>query len=483
MTRPTRISGDIGRCLLLFLLGCGVFAPTFQTDFLNWDDPAYITHNELIKSWSPQNLGLVATESVTRNYAPITIFSFLLDHTFWGMNPSGYHATNVLLHALNGLLVYLLVAQVTGNKSVGWVTAALFLVHPVQVETVAWISSRKGILSGTFILAALLHRLRPAASPGEDGWYIGMLVAALLSKALAVVVPPIVLFYDLLVRREKFSDAVVRQFIPGLLSLLLMLHTMGAQNSILGGVRTHMDLPLYQILAVDVTILCHYIRMHFWPHDLCVLYDPPVTGIAGQVCAGLIVWAGALAIFWKHRSRQPLWLWSTMAFLLLLFPVMNIFRITTLMNDRYLYLPCIIVFAMVSSAAEWLLRESEQRLRGTAEGLRSLLRTTIRAAGPLAATSALVISAIQTNQYLPVWKNSESLWNHAMKHVPQLTVVRIQLALTLHDEGRPKEAIEIMQTALKECQPDDQDRRRMQEAIVTWSDEIQHLASSGNSSD
>ncbi|MFO0429466.1 MAG: hypothetical protein ACK526_23055, partial [Planctomyces sp.] len=115
--------------------------------------------------------------------------------------------------------------------------------------------------------------------------------------------------------------------------------------------------------------------------------------------------------------------------------------------------------------------------------LRSLLRTTIRAAGPLAATSALVISAIQTNQYLPVWKNSESLWNHAMKHVPQLTVVRIQLALTLHDGGRPEEAIQILQTALKECQPDDQDRRRMQEAIVTWSDEIQHLASSGNSSD
>ena len=97
---------------LLIVLGMIAFWPSVWFDFVNWDDPAYITHNELIKSWSPSNLYGVATETVTRNYAPLTIFSLLVDHTIWGMNPSGYHATNVLLHLLNGLLVLLMVLVV-----------------------------------------------------------------------------------------------------------------------------------------------------------------------------------------------------------------------------------------------------------------------------------------------------------------------------------------------------------------------------------
>jgi protein O-mannosyl-transferase len=472
--------GQWWACCSLFALGCFAFAPTVQFDFVNWDDPAYVWHNELIRSWSPANLYGVATESVTRNYAPLTILSLLIDHTLWGMEAGGYHATNVILHALNGVLVYLLMRQLTQSGFVAWATAALFLVHPIQIETVAWISSRKGLLSGTLILAALIVRLRPSARAGEDGWYIGFLAAALLSKALAVVVPPIVLLYDIWVRRDRFSDAIVRQVIPGLLSLLLMLHTMGAQNAILGGVRGHMELSLPEIMAVDITILCRYLRMLVYPNDLCVLYDPPTTGILGAVLAGAAAWGIGLTVVWKSRRTHPLWIWGVSSFLLLLFPVLNFFRITTLMNDRYLYLPCIVVFAMIAAGVSRVMQLVGLAVSSFSARILSVpthSAPTLSKQVPLILSGAccfcaLLASLSATNNYLPVWRNSDSLWAHAMQHVPQLSVVRIQLALTLHDSGRTSEAVQVLAKARQECAADTQDQNRMDEAIRKWNQEL-----------
>jgi hypothetical protein len=455
--------------LALVVLGLVTFWPVVHFDFLNWDDFAYIHDNPSIHGWTLKNLYGVATETVTRNYAPLTILSLLMDHTLTGMNPAGYHLTNVVLHVINGLLVFVLVQRLSGSRYVGWATAALFLVHPVQIETVAWISSRKGLLSGTLMLWALVVRLRPDAQPKHDGWYIGLLIASLLSKALAIMLPPIVLSYDLLVRREKFSEALVRQFIPGLLSLLLLFYTMGAQNSIMGGVRHHMDLPLWQILAVDVTILWRYLGMLAWPTDLCVLYDPPTSGIAGQVITGLAGWVAVIGVFWNRRQQQPLWLFSLATFFLLLFPVLNFFRITTLMNDRYLYLPCICVFGLAAAAVQRLAERVAEQLPGRGRGLSGL------AAGAVLLL-AVCGSFFRTQAYLPVWKNPESLWSHAMQHVPQLAVVRIQWASTLHASGRVREAVDVLRLAQQECHADDADRRRMEQHLTEWTAELPRIA-------
>ena len=330
----------------VILVGLIAFWPSVWFDFVNWDDPAYVIENDLIKGWSAENLIGVASETVTRNYAPLTIFSFLIDHTLWGTNPCGYHATNVLLHLINGVLVLLLVRQLSGSNFVGWMTAALFLVHPVQIETVAWISSRKGLLSATFMLSALLVRLKPAEEDSRDGLYIAWLIAALLSKALAVVLPAIVLCYDVWVYRRKFSDALARQIIPGFLCVILLLKTMASQTSVMGGLRGHMDLSLLQILAVDATILWRYLGMLFWPQNLCVLYDPPTSGITGLVTLAVAGWAVVGLFIWKIRKSVPTVLWAAATFLLLLAPVLNFYKITTLMNDRYLYLPCLVVFGI-----------------------------------------------------------------------------------------------------------------------------------------
>lgn len=449
----------------LVVLGLIAFWPSVWFDFVNWDDPSYITHNELIKSWSPSNLAGIATETVTRNYAPLTIFSYLVDHTLWGDNPCGYHATNVLLHLINGVLVFLLVRQLSGSNFVGWTTAALFLVHPVQIETVAWVSSRKGLLSATFMLAALIVRLKPNAGGKQDLWYIGWLIAALLSKALAVVVPAIVLCYDLWVRRQTFADAFVRQVVPGFLCVQLLLKTMGAQTTILGGLRGHMDLSFLQILAVDTTILWRYIGMLFYPTDLCVLYDPAITGIGTMVGLAVAGWLVVGFAIWKVRKTHPIVLWSAAAFMLLLLPVLNFYKITTLMNDRYLYLPCICVFAVVAAGLNRLLTVSREEASGLLSGLATASKCGIAAA-------AVSCAAVVTSQHLPVWQSPETLWDHAMTKAPQLTVVRIQKALTQHDRGQRREAIRTLQWALVRTEPDELDRDRIRKMLSSWVAEL-----------
>ena len=450
---------------LLIVLGMIAFWPSVWFDFVNWDDPAYITHNELIKSWSPSNLYGVATETVTRNYAPLTIFSLLVDHTIWGMNPCGYHATNVLLHLLNGVLVLLLVRQLSGSNFVAWMTAALFLVHPVQIETVAWISSRKGLLSASFMLAALLVRLKPDVEAKSDGWYILWLAAALLSKALAVVVPAIVLAYDVWVRRQKFADAFSRQIIPGVLCVLLLLKTMASQNSILGGLRSHMDLNVFQIMAVDSTILWQYIRMLFWPSDLCVLYDPPTSGIGATIAVATSAWLILAALVWRKREQYPTVLWAAVTFLLLLFPVLNFFKITTLMNDRYLYLPCICVFGVAVAGFNRLLMVSQEHAGELLERLAFSMKW-------FTGLTTVCCALFATSLHLAVWRNAESLWADAMLKAPQLPAVRIQMALTCHDSGQQREAIRTLQRSLFQCEPDAVDRKRILTMLREWSNEL-----------
>lgn len=435
-----------------------LYWPTLGFDFVNWDDTAYVTNNKLIQSWHPGNLVRIASESVTRNYAPLTILSLLIDHSLWGLQPTGYHLTNVLLHVANALLVYFLLQQVTRSKYVAWTTALLFAVHPVQVETVVWVSSRKGLLSATFMLSSLIYWFRKDRTGREEGIAIGFLCAALLSKAIAVVLPPIFLMYDILVRRKAVGESAVRQVVPGFLAFLLLTATMSSQTTIMGGLRDHLVLSKIQLLAVDTTLLWRYVGMLLCPRDLCVLYNPPTDGIAMAVIAasiGLIAVAGAA---WTARKKYPLATLAVASFYVLFLPVLNLFPLTTLMNDRYLYLPSIAFFGLVSSAVAWGLRSTHAALgRHVATGC-----------GGMATASAAAVLMLATASYLPVWQNSDSLWAHAMKHAPELMVVRIQQAHTFHDQGREIDAMLTLQQALRDCPRESVDRSRIEELLQSW---------------
>ncbi|MEX1098632.1 MAG: hypothetical protein WED34_21475, partial [Planctomycetales bacterium] len=327
--------------------------PSVGFEFVNWDDPWYVVENPVVQSWRPAGLWSLATEVHVRNYAPLTLASHLVEHTLWGLWPGGYHLTNVVLHALNAVLVWALVRQVTGNRFVAWTTAALFAVHPVQVESVAWISSRKGLLSATFILACLIRQLRPERTPRDEGIGLLFLAAALLTKAIAVVVPAVVLAYDLIVRKRPFAEVLSRQIVPGCLCLCFLAITAGAQTTELGGLRDHLDLGRGRVLAVDAIVLWKYVLLLLWPVDLSVLYDVPTQGIGWTAALAAAGWGVAAAVLFRLRRRSPLVPFAALAALLFLLPVLNLIPITTLMNDRYLYLPSITAFGLFAAAVRW----------------------------------------------------------------------------------------------------------------------------------
>jgi protein O-mannosyl-transferase len=477
--RPSS-AADIFGCLSLVALALFVFLPTVGYGFVNWDDPWYVLDNPLITSWRPSNLIEIATKPAVRNYAPLTMFGYLIEHSLWGTWAGGYHLVNVLLHAVNAVLVYVLLRQLTSSRFISWMTAALFAVHPVQVETVAWISSFKGVLSATFILASLICWLRPRPSPRNDAWAVVFHALGLLAKAVAITLPAVVFCYDVLVAGKRVADAAARQIVPCLLAGLVLLVTMSAQTSVLGGVRDHLHWSKARVAAFDTVVLWDYVGLLVWPHDLCVLYDPPTTGIAGAIALASVGWLAVAAGAWTLRRQFPLFVVGLVAFAALLFPVLNFFPITTLMNDRYLYLPSIPVFALMAAGLERIYvagRVQVSRfatIAGAADDLdrpseRRPVRVLARSLAAAACGVLLCGYLTATHDRLPVWRNDQSLWADAVAKSASLPVVRIQWAQSLYAAHHPGEALAVLHRTLVETRPDEADRERIQTTITNWS--------------
>lgn len=434
-----------------------VYAPVVNFGFLNWDDTWYIVNNDFIKSWHPGNLYRIATEPVARNFAPLTIGTFLVEYTLWGLWPGGYHATNVLLHALNVILVFGLVSRIGKNVFAAWGIAALFALHPVQVETVAWISSRKTLLSTTFMLASFLCWLRVERTSRQEGWGTLWLILGLLTKASVVVIPPIVVVWDVLVGRKRFAETAAKQIIPMFFAVMSILVTMGAQTSIVGGVRSHIGASKLWIFAIDCTVLWRYVAMMFVPADLCVLYDPATTDIPYWIAASIIAWLGTAWLIWKYREHYPMLAFCAASWILLLIPVLNLFPITTLMNDRYLYLPLVPFFCGVLLG----LRIVWNRISVGFAGFDVWLAR----AKVFASVGIVTAYCWGTLTYLPVWSQPLTLWHYAQRQTPSLTVVQIQYALTLKDLGEFEAARNALQFAIDTCAPDELDLKRIERIL------------------
>jgi hypothetical protein len=456
-----------------------VFLPTVGYGFVNWDDPWYVLDNPLIKSWRPANLWEIATKPAVRNYAPLTMFGYLVQHSLWGNWAGGYHLVNVLLHAINAVLVFVLVRQLTASRFIAWTTAALFAVHPVQVETVAWISSFKGLLSSTFVLASLICWLRPRPAPRQEAWAIVFHALGLLAKAIAILIPAVVFCYDVFVAGKRAADAAARQIVPCLLAGLVLLVTMSAQTSVLGGVRDHLQWSKARVAAFDTVVLWDYVGSLLWPHNLCVLYGPPTSGIAGEIVLASVGWLAVTAGAIRLRRRFPKFLLALVAFGALLFPVLNFFPITTLMNDRYLYLPSIPVFALMAASLEWIYGAGRKLVPRTIEQAslsfgsarpseRQPARVLARSLAAAAVGVLLCGYATATNERLPVWRDDQSLWADAIAKSPSLPVVRIQWAQSLYAAHQEGQAVAVLRRALVETRPDQADRERILSSLADW---------------
>lgn len=395
--------------LMLLLAAGAVYGSISGHEFLtNWDDSRYVLENADIRGFEPERLKAIFTRYYVGNYAPVQMLSYMVDYTLWGLWPGGYLLVNLLLHAANALLLYHLFLRLIGNRMAAFIGAAFFLLHPVQVESVAWISQRKNLLAMFFFLFAweFYRAYREASGRSRWGCYAASLVAlllALLSKSVTVIFPAVMVLFDHCYPpvdgRSRYLDKVPYLLVAATAAVVaLMSQTPDYTEWGAGGGRA-----VYHggsIMATFLTMLpvyCSYLRLIVWPTNLSALYDPVIhTTLDAGVLTALLLLGGVLFLVYRlYRYDRRMAFWPLVAMAALL-PVSQIVPLVTLMNDRYLYFPLIGVAALTGYAANGLVKR------------------------PAIVVSLLILLLLASlsSQRARVWRNSYTLWSDAVRKSP-----------------------------------------------------------------
>lgn len=441
-------TSNVPRALLLALVVALAYLPALRGGFI-WDDDIYLTHNPLVTA--PDGLRRIwFTTEAPSQYFPLVYTSFRLEHALWGMNPAGYHATNVLLHIANALLVRLLLARLALPGA--WLAAALFALHPVQVESVAWVTERKNVLSLLCSLLALLAWLRYCDAPAGRRLRpylsgLGALLLALFAKTTAVTVAPVLLLVCWL-RGERPSRsralAAAPFFAAGLAMALVSLwweeHLQGTR-----GAPFAFTVP--ERILIAGRAFWFSLGKLAWPADLSFIY--PRWAIDAHAAAGYVWPAAALLGFgalWHQRQRLgrgPVAAFLT--YLVVLAPTLGFFALYTFrysfVADHYQYAACIGPLALVAAA---LTRD------GAGPGTRRLL-----SAAALVLVAAL---SVLTFHRAGIYRDERSLWEDTLARDPQSMIAAGNLGIVLMNEGRLDEAMALART-VRDRNPEAQEAR------------------------
>jgi tetratricopeptide (TPR) repeat protein len=417
---------------MLVLSVLAIYGQTLGFGFIRYDDPRYVLDNPWVQrglSWD--GLRWAFTSFHDANWFPLTWLSLMLDVEIAGVSARMFHATNLLLHAASSLLLFQLLDRATGARwKSAWV-AVLFAVHPLHVESVAWISERKDVLSALFWLLTMWLWLRWTERPGALRYalVIASFALGLLSKPMLVTLPFVLLLFDfwpLGRTREASLGSLVREKLP-LLGLTAASSAVTLMAQLSGGAVASLEAyPLAPRLVNAVLAYAAYLRQTFWPTGLAILYPLPGSDvtIASGLPAALVLAAIALlaALGWRSRPYLAVgWLW----YLGTLVPVIGILQVgLQAQADRYTYLPLIGVFIMLA----WGVPDLLARLRPPRAGPRLL------ATGALAtAVAALWLAHLQCGY----WRDSIRLFERTVAVTGENPIARANLASSYYQRNEP----------------------------------------------
>jgi tetratricopeptide (TPR) repeat protein len=425
--------------LLLVVATLALYNPVSHHAFVNYDDDRYVTENSHVRSglrWDTIQWAFTTFDEA--NWHPLTWLSHALDCQMFGLNPAGHHYTNVLLHALNVLLLFLLLQRYTGFTGRSLMVAALFALHPVNVESVAWIAERKNLLSMLFFLLALGAYGNYARRPGIARYTLVAVLFALglMAKPQVITFPFVLLLWDYwpLGRLSAGFSKLLLEKLPLLgLSLVSAIVTVQAQTAG-GAVRSMAEYSFPIRLENAIVAYARYIGVMFWPSKLSPMYPHPGTSLAAwQVCGALLLLLAISALVIALRRKRYLivgWLW----FLGTLVPMIGLVQVgPQAMADRYAYLPFLGLFVMICwAAADW------------AEELHISIPWLI--APGLAILLALAVISHRTIGY---WSDDLTLWSHALQVTNRNSFAEDSLGGALINAGRIEDAIPHFRNAVE----------------------------------
>lgn len=449
MRKPgPRRSRPILALVLLSLLTLATLWPVLRSEFVAFDDPIYVLQNPHVMAgltWS--GVGWALTSGYASNWHPLTWVSHMADVSLFGRNPSGHHATNLLLHTLATLLVFLVFRSLTGSVGrSGWV-AALFAIHPAHVESVAWVSERKDVLSAVFWFAVIGAYAAWTRKPGARRYapVVLLFAAGLMSKPMVVTLPVVLLLLDYWpldrfraegragTPGEIAKHRIVEKLPLFAMSAVSMFVTILVQRAG-GAVGSLEEFPLSVRIGNALVACVHYLRMLFWPTELAVFYPHPRSFAAGSVAAAAILLVAVTAVAVVLRRKAPFLIVGWSWFVATLLPVIGLVQVgKQSAADRYTYIPFVGLFVVLAWGVPALL------------GRGRFARPALRVA---AAASVLACALVAANQ-VRLWKNSERLLRSAIERTSNNDVAEMNLANYYNTLGKPTEALPLLQDLLR----------------------------------
>ena len=425
---------DLWICLALLLATFAVYAPVRHFEFVNYDDNEYITENPYVRHGiTPAGLKWALTSAEAANWFPVTRLSHMLDAQLFGLDSGLHHLTSVLIHALATLALFAFLLRATRSRWPSAFVATIFALHPLHVESVAWVAERKDVLSAFFWFVTLYAYVRYTERPDLRGYLLVVLPFSLgvMSKPMIVTLPLVLLLLDVWPLRRGMR---IREKGPlfALSAVSMAIAYLAQQRA--GAVTALGVHSLGSRIGNALVSYVIYIFKTVWPTGLAAFYPYPrslplwQTALAGLSLAGI-----SILVLRSRRSHPYLavgWLW----YLATLVPVIGLVQVGAQARaDRYMYIPMVGLAIMLAWGAADVLREWPA----------------MKPLAMVSATAECLFLALLTWLQLPYWSNSETLFRHALAVTAENSVAHNNLGNALAATGRLPEAIAEYETALK----------------------------------
>ncbi len=430
----------------LVVLTAIVYGPLHLAGFLPYDDPVYVTGNVHVRmglTWEGVRWAFVSTEAGF--WHPLTWLSLMLDYEMYGLRAGGYHVTNVLFHILNTLILYWVLFRMTGASWRSGFVAGLFALHPLHVESVAWVAERKDVLSGFFWMLVMLGYVRYVERPGvwRYMWVVVLFMLGLMSKPMLVTLPFVLLLLDVWpLGRYRWGGGGAGTSAVRLIGEKIPLFALAAGAGVVtiqtvaaaGALPDMTDMPLDVRIAHALVSYVLYIWKMIWPLDLAVFYPHPGHWPLWATASAVLFLGSVTALCILSLCNRPYiaigWLW----FVGTMVPVIGLVQVGSHgMADRYTYIPLIGLFVLGVWGAEDLFRRFGDDWRIPAV---------------LSAVLLTILTGLSWRQ-AQYWRDSSALYGHALRVTENNYLAYNNLGAVLMDAGKYDEAMRHFQKVLE----------------------------------
>ncbi len=424
--------------LVIFLAAWLVYLPTFQFGFTNWDDPTYVKDNPLIRDLTWKGFKNLFTVFLSGNYHPLVLVSYWMEIKWGGGEPGLFHQVNTLLHALNSILVFLILSRHFSGKIPPLAAALLFAVHPLHVESVAWVTERKDVLYGFFLLLSLWIYQKSDSEKWDSFYFVSLLLflASGLSKGQAVALIPALILLDYLQGRKIISTQYLIRIIPFVV-LALGIGTLAIyaqQNQ--ANVRIQTGYGFFEQILIGFQGIWFYSSRTLYAFSLSAFY--PYPSLTEGIPASLWMKAlGGIAIVggtgWLYFKDQKMFIGMAM-FLITLFPVLQFLPVgNAAMADRYYYIPAIGLGLLLAAIIEKYFSAQQSGSYKIGIGIVFVF---------------LLFQAWSARQRTLVWKDSFSLWQNVIDHYPEASIAWNSLANAWYERNDYTNAAQYFEKAI-----------------------------------